>query len=98
MNMACTLPVVLAILTTASLSARAQSSDTAVQRQQPNAGSLGAFTLRLDAEEVVLSCTVLDSKGGLINDLSKTNFKVFEDKAPQSVISLQHQDTPSPLA
>jgi VWFA-related protein len=42
----------------------------------------------------VLNCTVLDSRGELVNDLTKSNFKVFEDKALQKVLSLQHQDTP----
>ena len=66
----------------------------ATQRQQPAPNSSGGYTLHVDAEEVVLNCTVLDNKGELVNDLSKTNFKVFEDKTLQRVISLQHQDTP----
>jgi VWFA-related protein len=41
-----------------------------------------------------LNCTVLDNKRELVNDLTKSNFKVFEDKALQTVLSLQHQDTP----
>jgi hypothetical protein len=67
---------------------------TATQRQQPAPNSSGGYTLHVDAEEVVLNCTVLDNKGELVNDLSKTNFKVFEDKTLERVISLQHQDTP----
>jgi Ca-activated chloride channel homolog len=67
---------------------------TPTQRQQPAPNSSGGYTLHVDAEEVVLNCTVLDNKGELVNDLSKTNFKVFEDKTLQRVISLQHQDTP----
>src|SRR5580698_10372190 len=66
----------------------------ATQRQQPAPNSSGGYTLHVDADEVVLNCTVLDNKGELVNDLSKTNFKVFEDKTLQRVISLQHQDTP----
>jgi VWFA-related protein len=48
----------------------------------------------VDAEEVVLNCTVVNSKGELVNDLTAGNFKIFEDKTPQTVLSLQHQDTP----
>jgi VWFA-related protein len=88
------LPVVFAILVSGSLSAGAQSVVTAMQRQQPQPGSSGAYTLHVDAEEVVLNCTVLDSKRELVNDLTKSNFKVFEDKSLQTVLSLQHQDTP----
>jgi VWFA-related protein len=83
-----TLPVVSAILLSAALSSAAQ------QTQQSRPGSPGAYTLHIDAEEVVLNCTVLDNKGELVNDLTAGNFKVFEDKTPQTVISLQHQDTP----
>jgi Ca-activated chloride channel homolog len=88
------LTAVFAILISGSLSAGAQSTTTTTQVQQPKPGSSGAFTLHVDAEEVVLNCTVLDSKGELVNDLTKSNFKVFEDKALQAVLSLQHQDTP----
>jgi Ca-activated chloride channel homolog len=94
MRKASTLPVVFAILISGSLSAGAQSSATATQSQQPKPGSSGAYTLHVDAEEVVLNCTVLDNKGQLVDDLTKSNFKVFEDKTLQTVISLQHQDTP----
>jgi VWFA-related protein len=76
------------------LSSGMQSTAMAAQTQQPKPDSSGAFTLQVDAKEVVLNCTVLDSKGELVNDLTKRNFKVFEDKAPQTILSLQHQDTP----
>lgn len=82
-----TLPVAFIILISGALFAGAQS-------QQPKPNSHGAYTLHVDAEEVVLNCTVLDNKGELVNDLNKSNFKVFEDKIPQAIISLQHQDTP----
>src|ERR1700729_1987879 len=85
---------VFPILVFGALSAITQSVETAKQSQQPKPGFSGAYTLHVDAEEVVLNCTVLDSKGELVNDLGKSNFKVFEDKALQKVISLQHQDTP----
>jgi len=94
MKQASTLTAVFAILISGSLSAGAQSTATTTQVQQPKPGSSGAFTLHVDAEEVVLNCTVLDNKGELVNDLTKSNFKVFEDKALQTVLSLQHQDTP----
>jgi Ca-activated chloride channel family protein len=88
------LPEVFAILLFAVLPSRAQSGATSAQTPQPKAGPSVAYTLQIDAEEVVLNCTVLDSKGELVNDLIKSDFKVFEDKIPQTVISLQNQDTP----
>jgi VWFA-related protein len=86
--------VVFAVLISGTLSAAAQNAAAAMQSQQPKPGASGAYTLHVDAEEVVLNCTVLDNKGELVNDLTRSNFKVFEDKALQTVISLQHQDTP----
>lgn len=89
-----TLTAVFVILMSGSLSAGAQNTAGITQVQPPRLGSSDAYTLHVDAEEVVLNCTVLDSKGELVNDLTKSDFKVFEDKALQKVISLQHQDTP----
>jgi VWFA-related protein len=94
MRQVSTLLVAFGILTFGTLSASAQSAATAMQSQQPKPGSSGAYTLHVDAEEVVLNCTVLDNKGELVNDLTRSNFKVFEDKTLQTIISLQHQDTP----
>jgi VWFA-related protein len=89
-----TLPVVFSLLLSGALSSGAQNTTPSVQTQQPRPGSPGTYTLHVDAEEVILNCTVVDNKGDLVNDLTKSNFKVFEDKTPQTVISLQHQDTP----
>jgi VWFA-related protein len=87
MSVAATVLIVSSILVSGSYFAGAQ-------RQQPASRSSGGYTLHVDTDEVVLNCTVLDSKGELVNDLTKSNFKVFEDKALQNVLSLQHQDTP----
>lgn len=78
---------ILAILISGALSVYAQ-------RQPPKQKSPGPYALRVDAEEVVLNCTVLDNKGQLVDGLDKSSFKVFEDKVPQNIVSLQHQDTP----
>jgi Ca-activated chloride channel homolog len=94
MKRASALPTVFATLVSCALFAVAQNSVKAMQSQQPKPGSSGAYTLHVDAEEVVLNCTVLDNKGELVNDLTRSNFKVFEDKTLQTIISLQHQDTP----
>src|ERR1035438_8512758 len=88
------LAVALAIVISGVTAAGAQSAAKVMQSQQPKLGSSGAYSLHVDAEEVVLNCTVLDSKRELVNDLTRSNFKAFEDKARQTIISLQHQDTP----
>ncbi|RZU43625.1 VWA domain-containing protein [Edaphobacter modestus] len=88
------LAVAFAIVISGVLAAGAQSIANVMQSQQPKPGSSGAYTLHVDAGEVVLNCTVLDNKRELVNDLTRRNFKVFEDKTLQTVISLQHQDTP----
>ncbi len=57
-------------------------------------GSHGGFTLRRNVDEVVLNATVLDDNRRLVNDLTKDDFKVFEDGTPQTIASFQHQDIP----
>jgi Ca-activated chloride channel homolog len=89
MRGASTLPMVVAALIFSSLSEGLLPASA-----QSKPGATGAYTLHVDAEEVVLNCTVLDSKGELVNDLTKSNFKVFEDKTVQTILSMQHQDTP----
>jgi Ca-activated chloride channel homolog len=93
MKQALTLLPSFAILFSGVLPACAQSA-AAGQNQQATPRSTGPYTLEMNTEEVVLNCTVLDNKGQLVNDLNKNNFKAFEDKVPQVIVSLQHQDTP----
>ena len=57
-------------------------------------GTHGGFTLRRNVDEVVLNATVLDDNRRLVNDLTKDDFKVFEDGAAQTIASFQHQDIP----
>jgi Ca-activated chloride channel homolog len=52
------------------------------------------YTLRRDVEEVVLNVTVLDDHNKLVMNLEKPDFKVYEDSAPQNIISFQHEDIP----
>lgn len=52
------------------------------------------YTLHEDVNEVVLNCTVLNEKGQLVNGLTRSDFRVWEDDVPQTIDSLQHQDLP----
>ena len=54
----------------------------------------GVYTLRRNVDEVVLNCTVVDNRGHLVNDLTQDDFHVFEDNAPQTIVSFQHSDLP----
>ena len=54
----------------------------------------GVYTLRRNVDEVVLNCTVVDSKGQVVNGLTKNDFKVWEDNVPQKIIAFQHSDLP----
>ncbi len=65
----------------------------------PNGGETaerehGVYTLRRNVDEVVLNCTVLDSDGHLVQDLTRDDFHVFEDNVPQAIVSFQHSDIP----
>jgi VWFA-related protein len=51
------------------------------------------YVLHTDVEEVVLNCTVLEGNR-LVPNLTKDDFKVFEDGVQQSLISFQHTDVP----
>jgi Ca-activated chloride channel family protein len=54
----------------------------------------GRYTLRRDVQEVVLNATVLNDQGQLVNDLTKSDFHVFEDGVEQTIASFQHSDVP----
>jgi Ca-activated chloride channel homolog len=57
-------------------------------------GAGGRYTLTRNVDEVVLNVSVFDEDRHLINDLSKDDFKVWEDNVPQNVVAFQHQDVP----
>lgn len=57
----------------------------------------GIYTLRRNVDEVVLNCTVVDEHGQIVNDLTRDDFSVFEDNAPQTIVSFQHSDIPISL-
>lgn len=57
-------------------------------------GASGRYTLVRNVDEVVLNVSVFDDDRHLINDLTKDDFKVWEDGVPQTVAAFQHQDVP----
>jgi VWFA-related protein len=57
-------------------------------------GQNGVYTLHEDVDEVLLSCTVVDENGKPVMDLTRDDFRVWEDGVPQPTNSFQHQDLP----
>lgn len=92
-----------------ALPARAQSqakSQSAPQGQtQPPApgnsqtppaqkNKAGGFTIVAKVNLVVLPATVVDAKGRLVNDLTSSDFKVYENSVLQNVQVFKHADIP----
>ncbi|MGA8729375.1 MAG: VWA domain-containing protein [Terracidiphilus sp.] len=54
----------------------------------------GIYTMHTEVDEVLLDCTVIDDKGRTVSGLTRNDFRVWEDGAPQTINSVQHQDVP----
>jgi len=52
------------------------------------------FTLRLNADMVILSATVLDHHNALVSGLAKDDFRIYEDGVLQQVRHFTHEDIP----
>jgi len=52
------------------------------------------YTLRLNADMVILSATVLDHHNALVSGLSKDDFRIYEDGVLQQIRNFSHQDIP----
>lgn len=57
-------------------------------------GNNGMYVYRTNVDEVLLDCTVINDKGETVTDLSKGNFRVWENGVPQTVNSVEHEDAP----
>ena len=62
--------------------------------QQPSAPTIGqtttapnTYTLQVKAQAVVLDVVVTDKKGTVVNNLTKDDFQIYEDKSPQTIRS-----------
>jgi len=54
----------------------------------------GEYTIKLNADMVILSATVLDSHNALVSGLGKDNFAVYEDGVAQQIKHFSHEDIP----
>ena len=59
-----------------------------------NKGQNGVYIYRTNVDEVLLDCTVINEKGETVNDLSAKDFRVWENGAPQTINSVEHEDAP----
>lgn len=57
-------------------------------------GQNGVYTLHENVDEVLLNCVVIDEKGRPVEDLTQSDFRVWEDNAPQRISSFRRQDLP----
>jgi Ca-activated chloride channel homolog len=54
-------------------------------------------TIRLDANLVLVPVTVTDSRGKVVPNLLKTDFKLLEEKRPQEILSFSRENAPVSL-
>ena len=62
------------------------------QRSQSDSGD--EYTLKLNANLVILSATVLDRHDALVSGLGKDDFQIYEDGALQQIRNFSHEDIP----
>jgi VWFA-related protein len=61
---------------------------------QPQRDAAEGYTLKLNANMVILSATVLDHHNSLVSGLSKDDFQIYEDGALQQIKNFTHEDIP----
>ncbi len=80
------------ISTVSETSPLASAGPDEIQKSQD-----GSYTMHKDVDEVLLTCAVVDEKGQPIQDLSRGDFRVWEDGVKQATSSFLHQDQPVSL-
>jgi Ca-activated chloride channel family protein len=75
-------------------SAPAAQAGSGSAPQVPASEDSGVFVFKKEVEEVVLHATVIDEKQGLVMNLEKTAFTVYENGRPQTITSFRHEDIP----
>jgi Ca-activated chloride channel homolog len=77
-----------------AITAVSQPSNTPGNAADIQKGKNGVYTLHEDVDEVLLDCTVIDENGRPVTDLTRNDFRVWEDNVPQTASSFRHQDLP----
>src|SRR5271166_965146 len=52
-------------------------------------------TIRADTRLVLVPVSVTDHRGATVNGLDRSNFTIFEDKAPQAIVAFCAEDAPA---
>src|SRR5205814_5870166 len=60
-------------------------------------GDKGGFVIRTDTTLIQVPVSVHDREGRPVNNLSREQFQVFEDKVPQQIKLFVHEDVPISL-
>jgi VWFA-related protein len=84
------LPCLLALVLSFSLPDAALSQDANSAEKNSN----GDYTLRVNANLVILSATVLDHHNALVSGLDKGDFQIFENHVLQPIKHFSHEDIP----
>ena len=85
---ASTIRRLIAIVAVISLSGFA-----AAQVPQPSESGSG-YTLKLNADMVLLSATVVDRHNALVSGLQKNDFQIYENRVIQQIQHFSHEDIP----
>jgi len=65
---------------------------------QASGSQAGIYSLQVNSQMVVLDVVVTDKQGRIVTGLGKDDFHVFEDKAPQTILSLDQAESHLPPA
>ena len=85
---------ILAFLLSSCLMTGAQGPQSANSETPSTQKKGGEYTISVDVNEVVLHATVLDKKDRVVNDLTQSDFHVYEDGTPQTLTHFAHADVP----
>src|SRR5580704_8352348 len=59
------------------------------QQPAPASGQAGAYSLQVKSQLVVLDVVVTNKKGAAVGGLTRDDFKVYENKVPQEIVSFE---------
>jgi VWFA-related protein len=62
---------------------------------QPGSTQQNGYSIKSNAELVVLRISARDRQGNFVSDLTKDNFEVYEDGVPQAIQAFTREDVPA---
>ncbi len=83
-------PIACLLLAVTALSSRALPQENSSSQNRP----ADVYTLRVNADMVVLRATAQDRKNMLVSGLDQHNFRVYEDGMLQPINHFSHEDIP----